>query len=162
MTRWWMTVGLVGLVACGGEEEPVEPATCDGGGAPSLELGDGGRSDFLAYGDGASIPIESYNDSYTVYIELWTAGLDTAEPVTAVVRTSVDGGSTKDGTALLQLLCDDEVGNGWTGVWAPLPDDLQSEAAAQAADGAPVVITATVTDTAGTTVSTEISGSLSW
>lgn len=162
MNRWWMTAALVALVACGGEEAPGEPATCDGGGAPSLALGDGGRTDFTPLGDGASIPIESYNGSYVVYIELWTSGLDTTDPMTVVVRTSVDGGPTADALGQQQLLCDEEIGNGWTGVWAPLPGDLQTEAAAQAADGAPVVITATVTDALGTTVSTELSGALAW
>ncbi len=161
MARWmWV---MAALVACSGDDgEMVEPGTCDGGGPVSLELGEGGRSDFVAWSDGDLLIAEDFGGTFSVYVELFTSGLDTREPVTAVVRMSVDGGPTTDAIGQQQLQCDEEVGNGWTGVFAPLPDELQDAGSVEAAEGAPVVLTATLTDVDGEAATAEISGVLSY
>jgi hypothetical protein len=154
-----VVLGIV-LGACnGGAEEPtLEPGSCDGDGTEALELGEGGRDGFVAFEDGDALYAEDFGGTWSIYVELYTNGIDTTEAVTAVVRTSVDGGPTSDALGQQILQCDDAVGRGWTGVFAPLPDSLQADPSS--AEGAPVVITATVTDTSGDSATAEVQGVL--
>ena len=125
------------------------PPTCDGGGATTLELGDGGRNAFVPFSGGDTIPTRG--EPAGLDLDLWTSGIDTSQPVTAVVRASVDGGPTEDSLASLTLTCADS-GNGWTNVLATL--------GAGAAPGSTVSIESTVTDWTGVTASTSIEGVL--
>jgi len=158
---------LAALVAvgCAGDEPApaaAEPASCDGGGEPMVELGDGGQSDFQAFSDGVTVPIDEVGGAYGVSTELWSSGVDVTSPVTVVVKVSVDGGPTTDAVGQRNMQCNDDVGNGWDSVFAPLPDHLQTAAAAEGASGSEVTITAVITDADGESASGEVTGTLVW
>ncbi|MCB9674614.1 MAG: hypothetical protein H6737_05815 [Alphaproteobacteria bacterium] len=135
---------VIALVACSPD---LGPPTCEGGGAPLVEVGDGGQTAFVAFGDGATIPTR--NTPAQADLELWTSGLVTTAGITAVVRIAADGGPTEDSLATLTFVCAD-TGNGWTNVLAALP--------ASAVSGSSLSIDVTLTDSVGTTASTSIEG----
>jgi len=142
-------IPLIALVLLGCETESYGPPTCDGGGEPLLELGDGGRNAFAPHGPGAVLPTRG--DPIGLDLDLWTSGIDTTQPVTAVVRISVAGGPTEDSLASLTLICADS-GNGWTNVLATLPSG--------SASGTDVAVEAVLTDWTGVSVTAQLDGTL--
>ena len=131
------------LLACSGD-----PATCDGGGDPALEIGEGNRDSFVAFPDGGTY--EGSNN--TIDLALWTTGLDTTQAITTVVRISVDGGATTDSIAALTYQCAEASGNGWTSATALLPP--------AAADGSAVRIQVSATDHLSTNATLVLEGTL--
>ena len=129
----------------------TDPATCAGGGAPLLELGDGGRSAFVAFADGVALPTSTNG----LTLEMQTSGIDTTQNVTAVVRIAADGGPSEDSIAALSLQCEsaaDGTGFGWAGVIASLP--------ASTVEGSAIDIEAVITDWRGITATTSLSASV--
>lgn len=141
--RRWMFV--IGVVACSGEE----PATCDGGGEPMIELGTGEAEAFAPYTDGDTFD----GSSSGLRVSLWTSGLDTTQPITTVIRISADGSPTADSIAQLSYSCDDAVGNGWQQVTAALPGE--------AVDGSALSITISTTDANQVNAQASLTGTLS-
>jgi len=136
MRRW---LGIALMVGCA-----EEPATCEGGGEPTLEIGGGGRDAFVPFSDGDAVPLSGG----AAQLDLWTAGLDTTSQVTGVVRIDAGGGS-QDSIAGLTLLCG-EPGYGWVRVLAALP--------AGATSGTQLDVSATLTDATGTAANATFTG----
>lgn len=132
------------LLAC----KTVELATCDGGGEPALEVGEGPRDGFAAYADGGTYE----GSGNAIDLAFWTTGLDTTEPISTVVRISVDGGSTTDSIAQLTYQCAEATGNGWTSASALLPP--------AAVDGSSIRIQVSATDHLSTNAALVLEGTL--
>lgn len=139
MAKAWITmVAAVALSACTGEEpgEGYGPPTCDGGGEPLIEIGSGGQLGFEPYAAGELVPVRT--DGETIEVQLWTSGLDTTDSMIVTIRTSIDGGESKDSTASFTLVCNEDEGQGWLGAYPFLPNGF--------ADGDIVTVVATATD----------------
>jgi hypothetical protein len=153
-------LALLVLAACGGDAEETDLTACQGAGDPVLELGDGGLDGFEPWTDGVTVPIVQNGDRWGFEVEILTEGVDTTADVTSFVRYSLGPSSeTVDAGATLTLQCPEE-GPGWYGLFVPLDDEHQDEAAAAALAGTDVHLTGTVTDVAGDTASDEVDGVL--
>lgn len=128
----------------------ADPPTCEGGGAPLLELGDGGRTDFEAFADGVALP--TTGSPAGVNLEMQTSGIDTTQGVSVVVRVAADGGPSEDNLAVLSFQCAsaaDGTGFGWANAIATIPAD--------ATPGSALTIDAVATDWRGITATTTLS-----
>jgi len=142
--RWW----LVALAAagCNGESEPVLTA-CEGEGDPEVAIGDGGIDEFSPWEEGHLVPI-TQSGSWGFRIEAQTRGLDTREPISMVVRFLLDGETeTQDAGANVTFQCEGER-PGWAGLFVPLDDADQTEAAAAALSGVVFNLSVSVVDAA--------------
>jgi hypothetical protein len=142
--RGWVAIALVGC----GKDEVSDPATCDGGGTPGLELGDGGQLAFAPWSAGDAVPITQQGD-YGFVVQLHTTGLDTTATVVSFVRFAIGAETTTtDVGGSLTFQCLDD-GTGWTQVFATLGDDRQAASQVAALDGEALHLTVTATDQAG-------------
>jgi hypothetical protein len=135
---------------------PTTDAQCDGSGAVSLRLGHGGRTTFDEYGAGEDLPIVTGPSSgaWGVTLEVLTTGLDTSEPVSAVMRViTASADTTYIGVLMLQC---PTPGPGWVALHADFPDEDQSQAAAGAYDGDVADVLLTLTDHTNEYASTSV------
>lgn len=140
---------LAVLAGCGPEDEPVDTATaCEGGGDPTITLGTGSSSDFVAFEDGDVVALSNGG----VALAILTTGLDTREPVTAVLKVAIDG-ENADAVASLALQCPSD-GPGWIQVVAPLPAALQ-DADPATLSGMTLTLDAVATDARDVTASAD-------
>lgn len=151
MTRWgWLAVLALG---CDGGEG-TELSACEGAGDPEVAVGDGGADAFSAWEGGQEVPIVQ-SGSWGFRIELQSRGLDTTSPMTLLVRFLVAGDTeTQDAGATVTFQCTGE-NPGWAGLFVPLDDEDQSEAAAAALAGQSFDLTASLVDAADESASAE-------
>lgn len=148
------------LAACAGDAEETSLTECQGAGDPILELGDGGLDGFEPWANGVTVPIVQNGDRFGFELEILTEGVDTTGDVTSFVRYSLGPSSeTVDAGATLQLQCPED-GPGWFGLFVPLDDEHQDEAAAAALAGTDIHLSGTVTDIAGDVATDEVDGVL--
>lgn len=141
------------LGACAGKEGDTGATTaCGGEGDPTLLLGTGSRDAFVELADGETVALLQSGDQLAVSLSLLTTGLDTSEPVTAVVNVTVEG-HTGNAIASLSLQCPSE-GPGWVSVTAPLPNDYDGADPATLS-GLPLTLDATATDGRGITAGSD-------
>lgn len=155
---WWSASGDTASTPTDTVEDTAPPAptgdtgtaatdlSCNGEGAASLDMGHGGRSAFTPYNPGDDLPIVVGPDSgeWGVTLEILTAGLDTTESVSTVMRVvTAETDTTYIGVLLLQC---PSPGPGWVALHADFPDEDQAAAGAGSFDGDPAEITLTVTD----------------
>ena len=149
MAKMWNGMAMALLLgACSGEDQGdlYGPPSCDGGGEPLVEIGSGGQLGFEPYADGDLVPVRA--DGETIEVQLWTSGIDTTDSVLVTIRTSLDGGASKDSSSTFTMVCDEDSGHGWLGAYPFLPDGAE--------DGDLVTVVATVTDSLETSVSGEV------
>lgn len=148
---WAGCIAVAAGLGCDGDTEPVETdserTACEGGGAPTLELGLGGRSAFVPFDTGDDIEItQDGAGAYGFGFELLTTGLDTTESVNAVLRVTVGTDPVQDFIALFNLQCDEDLGVAWVATFTPLDDPLQDPVLAEALVGQPVLIDVSLSD----------------
>jgi hypothetical protein len=158
------------LAACAHEPQepsvPLEPApeepdeepelsslpACQPDTDPVLELGTGGLSAFTPFAGGDSVALEvDGSGAWGLYVDLLAAGLDTTEPVIAMLRLSLgDDPATRDVGARLAMQCPD-AGPGWAGVLVPFDESELEEI-----DGVTLHLTGLLTDWTGVTATQEL------
>jgi hypothetical protein len=146
-------VFALGAIAGCATDEPTETLSqCEGGDAPTLQIGEGGLASFTPWQDGQEVEVVDQGD-LGVSLQLLSTGLDTTEPVSAVIRVTTLG-SDGDAIANLSLQCPSE-GPGWISVFAPLPSAVQ-DGGADYLDGVPATLHATATDQRGISASADL------
>lgn len=109
--------------------EPVEP--CSGSGEPGVRFGSGGRTSFIDFEDGDPLVLtENSSGAPGFWLESMIEGIDLRDPVNAVYRVQVDGGSSEDYITRIGLSCDDL--EGWTKAFFPLDGAINTSALAGA------------------------------